>query len=197
MGVRLADGRRVTAKVVIHNGGPARLVELVGTGRLPAGYLDRLAALRGVECAALVCATREPLFTGAPITITPNCQRVVGIFSPTLLDPSLAPEGLHLADAFFALQSGDRSAELALALADLRALFPDFDRVTAWTVPMFFTGAWPGTETGQAFGQTGENRLDPATPVENCYLVGMDVKGSGVAGDLIPLGVRRLLACLL
>jgi hypothetical protein len=59
---------------------------------------------------------------------------------------------------------------------------------------MFFTGSWPGAETGQTFGQTGENRLDPVTPVENCFLVGMDVKGSGVAGDLIPLGVRRLLA---
>jgi hypothetical protein len=28
------------------------------------------------------------------------------------------------------------------------------------------------------------------------YLVGMDVKGSGVAGDLIPIGVRRLLDAL-
>ena len=58
---------------------------------------------------------------------------------------------------------------------------------------MFFTGSWPGTESGQTFGQTGENRLDPATPIQNCFLVGMDVKGSGVAGDLIPLGVQRAL----
>ena len=43
---------------------------------------------------------------------------------------------------------------------------------------------------------TGDNRLDPATPIAGLYLVGMDVKGSGVAGDLIPLGVRRLLDAL-
>jgi hypothetical protein len=58
---------------------------------------------------------------------------------------------------------------------------------------MFFTGAWPGTESGQTFGQTGGNRLDPVTPIGDCYLVGMDVQGSGVAGDLIPIGVRQLL----
>jgi hypothetical protein len=61
---------------------------------------------------------------------------------------------------------------------------------------MFFTGAWPGTESGQTFGQTGDRRLDPATPIQNCYLVGMDVQGSGVAGDLIPLGVRQVLTYL-
>ena len=54
----------------------------------------------------------------------------------------------------------------------------------------------PLAESGQTFGQTGDNRLDPATPIQNCFLVGMDVKGSGVAGDLIPLGVRRLLGYL-
>jgi hypothetical protein len=78
----------------------------------------------------------------------------------------------------------------------MRALFPHFDQVLEWSVPMFFTGSWPGTESGQTFGQTGPQRLDPATPIENCFLVGMDVKGSGVAGDLIPLGVRQVLEYL-
>jgi hypothetical protein len=85
---------------------------------------------------------------------------------------------------------------LALVLADLRDLFPNFEELLAWSVPMFFTGSWPGTESGQTFGQTGEDRLDPVTPIQNCYLVGMDVKGSGVAGDLIPLGVRRVLTSI-
>jgi hypothetical protein len=180
--------------MVIHNGGPRSFAQLVGPDRLPPNYAARLAALHGVECAALVCASREPFFTEAPIVMTPNCRRIVGIFSPTVLDPALSKEGLHLVDAFFPLGGADRAAELSLALADLRDLFPNFEETVLWTVPMFFTGNWPGTETGQAFGQTGDNRLDPVTPLENCFLVGMDVKGSGVAGDLIPLGVRRLLA---
>ncbi len=128
--------------------------------------------------------------------MTPGCQRVVGVFAPTRLDPALSQDGLYLYDAFFPLHDDGRSAELELALADMRALFPAFDDTLAWYVPMFFTGGWPGTESGQTFGQTGENRLDPATPIEGLYLVGMDVKGSGVAGDLIPAGVRRLLDVL-
>ena len=193
VGVKLADGRTVKSRVVIHNGGPNGLVRLVGPERLPADYLARLTTLRGVECAALFGATHEPLFTESPITITPGCRRVVGIFAPTLLDPNLSRSGRHLFDAFFPLHSADRTAELALALADLRDLFPNFDGIVEWMVPMFFTGAWPGAESGQTFGQTGAQRLEPVTPIRNCYLVGMDGQGSGVAGDLIPLGVRRLL----
>jgi phytoene dehydrogenase-like protein len=193
VGIKLADGREVRSQIVIHNGGPGRLVELVGSENLPQDYVDRLAALKGVECAALFCATREPLFADAPITVTPQCRRVVGVFAPTVLDRQLSKTGLYLFDAFFPTQSDDRMSELELALADMRDLFPNFDEVVEWMMPMFFTGNWPGTESGQTFGQTGENRLDPATPVENCFLVGMDVKGSGVAGDLIPLGVRGVL----
>ncbi|NJN96602.1 MAG: hypothetical protein HC875_22070 [Anaerolineales bacterium] len=45
-----------------------------------------------------------------------------------------------------------------------------------WTVPMFFTGSWPGTESGQTFGQTGAHRLDPVTPIENCFWWGWTCK---------------------
>ncbi len=153
-GIRLADGREVHSQIVIHNGGPSRFIQLVGADNLPPDYLARLTTLKAVECAALFGATREPLFTDAPITMTPCCRRVVGIFSPTLLDPNLSKNGLHLFDAFFPTYGVDRTAELELALADLRDLFPRFDEVIEWTVPMFFTGAWPGTESGQTFGQT-------------------------------------------
>jgi phytoene dehydrogenase-like protein len=193
VGVRLANGRTVRSKIVLHNAGPGAFVKLAGSDNLPQPYLDRLAALKGVECAALFGATREPLLAEAPMMMTPRCRRVVGVFSPTVLDPAVSRNGLHLFDAFFPTYDDDRAAELELALADMRDLFPDFDDVVEWTVPMFFTGAWPGTESGQTFGQTGGNRLDPVTPIGDCYLVGMDVQGSGVAGDLIPIGVRQLL----
>jgi phytoene dehydrogenase-like protein/NAD-dependent dihydropyrimidine dehydrogenase PreA subunit len=195
-GVELADGREVAAGAVIHNGGPGRLVGLAGPDHLPEDYLGRLRALKRVDCAALFCATRQPLFEDAPILMTPGCRRLVGVFAPSRLDPGLSKEGLYLYDAFFPVYGEDRAAELELALADMRALFPAFDEFLAWYVPMFFTGDWPGTESGQTFGQTGEDRLDPVTPIQDLYLAGMDAKGSGVAGDLIPIGVRRLLDAL-
>jgi hypothetical protein len=58
---------------------------------------------------------------------------------------------------------------------------------------MVFYKHWPGAEFGQTFGQVGDQRLDPESPIENLYLVGMDCKGSGVAGDLIPVGVQLCL----
>lgn len=61
---------------------------------------------------------------------------------------------------------------------------------------MFFTARRPGTESGQTFGHTGDGRLETATPVWVLYLIGMDVQGSGTAGDLIPAGVRGLLEVL-
>lgn len=196
-GISLGDGRLVRSRVVLHNGGPGRFIDLAGAANLPREYLARLRSLQGVECAALFCATKRPLFSDAPITMTPGCRRVVGIFSPTVLDPHLSRNGLFLYDAFLPTYSDDLSVELSLALADMADLFPEFEQVVEWTVPMFFTGPWPGTESGQTFGQTGEQRLDPATPIHNCFLVGMDIKGSGVAGDLIPLGVQRVLNYIL
>ena len=152
-----------------------------------------MAQRSGVECAAIICSTGEPLFHDAPILLTPGCQRVVGIFSPTLLDPTVSQEGLHLYDAFLPVHGADRRAELGRALEDMRALFPGFDETLVWHLPMFFTGSWPGTESSLTFGQLGDRLLESATPVRRLYLVGMDVQGSGTAGDVIPVGVQRLL----
>lgn len=192
-GVVLSNGTFVRAGKVIHNGGVGRFVELVGAEALPRDYLDRLKGLKGVECGALVVGTRSPLYEGTPMLITPGFRRVVGMFEPTFFDPDVAPPHRRMYDVFFLVRSPDRSAELSAALRDLRDMFPRFDDVAEVVVPMFFVGRWPGTETGQYIGQVGEQRLDPRTPLENLYLVGMDLKGSGVAGDLIPVGVNRLL----
>jgi phytoene dehydrogenase-like protein/NAD-dependent dihydropyrimidine dehydrogenase PreA subunit len=195
-GIELKNGDQIRADAVVHNGGISRFVKLVGPENLPPEYVEGADKLAPVDCAALILGTTEPLFTEAPILMTPGTDRVVGIFDPTLLDPSVAPPGKHMYDVFLPLHSDDRSEELALALGDLRALFPKVDEVVDMMVPMFFTGSWSGAESGQTFGQVGDQRLDPESPIPNLYLVGMDVKGSGAAGDLIPLGVRELLKYL-
>lgn len=195
-GIALQNGDRTEADTVIHNAGIGRFVKLVGPENLPPEYLARVEKLVPVDCAAIILGTTEPLLTEAPILMTPGTDRVVGIFTPTFLDPSVAPEGKHMYDVFLPLYSDDRTKELELAMGDLRALFPDLDDILDITVPMFFTGAWAGTESGQTVGQVGDQRLDPKSPIPNLYLVGMDVIGSGAAGDLIPIGVRRLLEYL-
>lgn len=192
-GVDLRNGDQVKADTVIHNGGIGGFVKLVGPENLPPDYLTRVEKLVPVDCAAIILGTTEPLFTEAPILMTPGTDRVVGIFESTFLDPSIAPPGKRMFDVFLPLHSEDRARELELAMGDLRALFPNLDDILDMVVPMFFTGAWPGSESGQTVGQVGDQRLDPRSPIPNLYLVGMDVIGSGAAGDLIPVGVRRLL----
>jgi len=195
-GVALTSGDRVEASTVIHNGGIGRFVKLVGPENLPSDYVSRVHDLVPVDCAAIILGTTEPLLTEAPILMTPGTDRVAGIFAPTFLDPSVAPPGRHMVDVFLPVLSDDRTQELELAMGDLRALFPNLDEVLDIMVPMFFTGTWTGAETGQTFGQVGDQRFDPRTPIPNLYLVGMDAVGSGAAGDLIPVGVRRLLEYL-
>jgi phytoene dehydrogenase-like protein/NAD-dependent dihydropyrimidine dehydrogenase PreA subunit len=195
-GVALKNGDSIQAGTVIHNGGIGRFVKLVGSENLPSDYVARAGQLEPVDCAALILGTTDPLLTEAPMLMTPGTDRVAGIYAPTFLDPSVAPPDRHMVDVFFPLLSDDRTHELELAMGDLRALFPRLDDSLDMMVPMFFTGAWTGAETGQTLGQVGDQRLDPQSPIPDLYLVGMDVVGSGAAGDLIPIGVRRLLEYL-
>lgn len=196
-GVRLASGETVRANIVIHNGGIASLRRLLPPDRLPASYRAELDRHRRVDCAALILLTHAPLWEGSGILIIPYRKRVVGLFCASYYDPGVAPAGHHQYDAFFPVHSADRPAEFRLAMADLHDLFPHLDEVLDEAIPMFFVGGWPGTETGQYLGMTGNDRLDPQTPLPGLYVVGMDVKGSGAAGDLIPVGVRDLLDRLL
>jgi phytoene dehydrogenase-like protein len=160
---------------------------------LPPDYVERIEGIIPLDCVAIILGTTEPLWEGVPMLMTPGTDRVFGVFAPTFFDPSVAPPGRRMIDVFLPLLSQDRGAELELALADLRALFPHLDEVTEMMVPMFFLGSWSGAGCAQTFGQVGDLRLHPRTPIEGLYLVGMDAVGSGAAGDLIPAGVKRLL----
>lgn len=195
-GVEVEDGPVIRAKRVVHNAGARALLRLAGEENLPPGYGERIRGLKPVECGAIIVGSRRPLVGDAAMLLPPDARRVVGIFEPTFFDATVAPRGRHMVDVFFPFQTRDVRRELELAMADLRDLFPDFDGVAERVVPMVFRGEWPAAECAQTFGQAGEKRLDPVTPVESLYLVGMDAKGSGVAGDLIPVGVERALSAM-
>jgi hypothetical protein len=59
-------------------------------------------------------------------------------------------------------------------------------------VPMFFKGGWTA-EMAHRLGQSGDQRLDPVGPIPGLYLVGYDTIGYGMAGDIIPHGVEKVL----
>jgi phytoene dehydrogenase-like protein len=192
-GVELQNGVTLPAKNVIHNAGAHRFVELVKPKNLPNDLVDRIKHFTPIDCAAIVLGLDKPVTSDCAITIPTDAERVSGIFSPTFFDPSVAPAGKHMIDVFVTFRSNNIKKEMQLAWDDLYKIFPNLESLIHMKQEMVFYKRWPGTECGQTFGQVGNQRLDPETPIENLYLVGMDCKGSGVAGDLIPVGVQLCL----
>lgn len=197
-GVQLADGRTVAADVVIHNAGLNRLLRLVGEDNLPPDYVARLRSAVPADVACVILGTNEPLLgPDHSLLHTMGWERTLNTYAPTFFDPTLAPEGRHILEVFWVMEPPiDKRRELDLVLAQLHDVFPDLDQAVELQVPMFFTGLWTA-EMAHRMGQSGADRLDPRSPVENLYLVGYDCIGYGMAGDIIPHGVERALYLIL
>ena len=198
IGVTLADGRTISADNVIHNGGLNRLIQLVGEENLPPTYLARLKEAVPANVAALILGTNEPLLEqDHSLLHAMGWERILNCYAPTFFDPSLAPQGKHILDVFWAMQSPfNQRKELDLVLGQLHQIFPNFDQIVEFKVPMFFTGSWTA-EMAHRIGQSGKDRLDPRSPIENLFLVGYDCIGYGMAGDIIPHGVEKALHLIL
>lgn len=196
-GVELDNGSTIYSEIVIHNAGAMALLRLAGEENLPEDLVERIKNLIPSECGSIILGLTEPLWEkNAPFMVTPDAKRVSGIYWGTFLDKSVAPPGKELYDVFFALQSDDIKLELQLINEDLHQLIPNLDEITDMRVESLFHGTFPATESAQAFGQIGDERIDPALDYKGprgLYMVGMDVKGRGAAGDLIPVGVKLLL----
>lgn len=198
VGVKLHSGQVIRAQVVIHNGGLNRLVRLAGEENLPSEYVQRLREAVPANVAALVLGLKENLLGEEHSLLhSMGWERTLNCYAPTFFDPRLAPEGRHLLDVFWVMESPyDLSHELALVRAQLRQIFPNYQEVVEMEVPMFFQGSWTA-EMAHRMGQSGDQRLDPVSPISNLYLVGYDCIGYGMAGDIIPHGVERTLYTIL
>lgn len=198
IGVILEDGRQINSEIVLHNAGLNRLVHLVGENNLPADYLTRLRSAVPANVAALILGTRQPLLGPSHSLLhTTGWERKLNCYAPTFFDPHLAPDGKHALDVFWVMQPPyDKEHELELVQAQLHQVFPNFDEVVELQVPMFFTGMWTA-EMAHRLGQSGDQRLDPRSPIQGLYLVGYDCIGYGMAGDIIPHGVERALHLIL
>jgi phytoene dehydrogenase-like protein/NAD-dependent dihydropyrimidine dehydrogenase PreA subunit len=193
-GVILKDGRRIYADVVVHDAGIKRLIELVGEANLPDEYVQRLKGAIPAVVAALILGLNRPLLGEEHSLLhTMGWERTLNSYAPTFFDPNLAPPGKHMLDVFWVMQPPyDLKHELDLVREQLHEVFPDFDQAVELQVPMFFHGGWTA-EMAHRLGQSGDQRLDPVSPIPGLYLVGYDTIGYGMAGDIIPHGVERVL----
>ncbi|MBN2047538.1 MAG: FAD-dependent oxidoreductase [Anaerolineaceae bacterium] len=198
VGVTLEDGRVIGADTVVHNAGLNRLMRLVGEEHLPSGYTARLKDAVPANVAALVLGTKEPLLGDEHSLLhTMGWERTLNCYAPTYFDPKMAPAGHSALDVFWVLEPPyDLNHELNLVLNQLREVFPKFDQQVEVMIPMFFNGVWTA-EMAHRMGQSGADRLDPQTPIDQLYFVGYDAIGYGMAGDIIPHGVERALYLML
>ena len=198
-GVELSNGETIYSKIVVHNAGARRLLTLGGRKNFPSTLIKKIDNLVPVNCAAIIMGLKKPISKDVPMIFSPDCERVVGLFEPTFFDPSVAPPGRTMIDAFCPFKTKNVKKEIDLAVEDLQNLYPgilDASNVD-FQQNMIFHKENPAAECAQTFNQTGDDRIDPRTPVDNLYFVGFDAHGSGVAGDLIPIGVRKALNYIL
>ena len=198
VGVSLKDGREIKAGVVVHDAGMKRLLELVGEANLPEEYVKRLkGAIPAVVAALILGLNRSLLGEQHSLLHTMGWERTVNSYAPTFFDTHLAPPGKHMLDVFWVMQPPyNLKHELELVRGQLREVFPDFDQAVELQVPMFFSNGWTA-EMAHRLGQSGDQRLDPVSPIPGLFLVGYDTIGYGMAGDIIPHGVEKALYLIL
>jgi phytoene dehydrogenase-like protein/NAD-dependent dihydropyrimidine dehydrogenase PreA subunit len=198
VGVKLKDGRTIKTNVVVHNAGIKRLIQLVGGENLPREYVKHLRQAIPAVVAALILGVYEPLLGKEHSLLhTMGWERTLNSYAPTFFDPGLARPGMHMLDVFWVMQPPyNLKHELELVRAQLEEVFPRFDKAVALQVPMFFREGWTA-EMAHRLGQSGDQRLDPVSPIPGLFLVGYDCIGYGMAGDIIPHGVEKALYTIL
>ena len=198
VGVVLKDGRKIKANVVVNNAGIKRLLQLVGEENLPKEYVAHLKQAVPAVVAALILGLNEALLGKEHSLLhTMGWERTLNSYAPTFFDPQLAPPGKHMLDVFWVMQPPyDLKHEVELIRAQLAEIFPNFNQAVELQVPMFFRDGWTA-EMAHRLGQSGDQRLDPVSPIPGLYLVGYDCIGYGMAGDIIPHGVEKALYMIL
>jgi phytoene dehydrogenase-like protein len=198
VGVELKDGRTVEAGVVVHNAGIRRLMQLVGEGNLPREYVAHLKQTVPAIVAALILGLNQDLLGKEHSLLhTMGWERTLNSYAPTFFDPQLSPAGKHMLDVFWVMEPPyNLKHELEIVRGQLREIFPNFDQAVELQVPMFFCGGWTA-EMAHRLGQSGDQRLDPVSPIPGLFLVGYDCIGYGMAGDIIPHGVEKALYTIL
>jgi phytoene dehydrogenase-like protein len=154
-----------------------------------AKYADVLKKLRPSAGVKMCFAAEEPLVGHGGVLFTPFTQRINGMNEVTHIDPSLAPEGMHLVMSHQALRSADVQQEIRLGLQDMRNMFPG--KKYSLLLVQTYRDDWPVNRIASGFD------LGNLTPVKGLYVVGDGAKGKGyIEVDGVAAGVKNLLDTL-
>ena len=183
-GVVVPDGddseTKIRAECVVSNAGPQATIEMAGREHFTPDYLEAIDATRSPGVIMLQVESEEALMEDPGPLVPLDTERVCFLLTPTLMDPSLSPEGKHHLIAYATLPESDKpeTSEVGIerAIEDLEDLFPGRgDRWEILRTPTFH-GDWPVYRAWP-----GDN-LPQKTPVQDLYNVGDGVKPPGWSG---------------
>jgi phytoene dehydrogenase-like protein len=104
----------------------------------------------------------------------------------THIDPSLAPEGMHLTMTHQTMLTNDAQTEIQLGLQDIKNMFPG--KKYSILMVQTYHDDWPVNRISSGFD------LGNLTPVKGLYVVGDGAKGKGgIEVEGVALGVMNLL----
>jgi phytoene dehydrogenase-like protein len=185
----VVNGDKHASDIVISDIGHKLTADMYDAGHLNPKYLALLQKVRPSAGIKICLAAEEPLVGHAGVLFTPYAQRVNGMNEVTHIDPSLAPEGMHLTMSHQALRSADVQQEIKLGLQDLRNMFPG--KKYSVLLVQSYRDDWPVNRIASGF--------DPGnlTPVKGLYVVGDGAKGKGyIEVEGVASGVANLLGML-
>jgi phytoene dehydrogenase-like protein len=151
-----------------------------------AAVLQKIRPSAGIK---ICLAAEEPLIGHPGVLFTPYTQRVNGMNEVTHIDPSLAPDGMHLTMAHQVMRTADVQSEIKLGLQDIRRMFPG--KKYSVLLVQCYRDDWPVNRIASGFD------LGNLTPVKNLYVVGDGAKGKGyIEVEGVAAGVVNLLDTL-
>jgi phytoene dehydrogenase-like protein len=148
-----------------------------------AAVLKKVVPSAGIK---ISIAAEEPLIGHPACVFTPFAQRINGMNEVTHIDPSLAPEGMHLTMTHQTMLTNDAQNEIQLGLQDIKNMFPG--KKYSILMVQTYHDDWPVNRISSGFD------LGNLTPVKGLYVVGDGAKGKGgIEVEGVALGVMYLL----
>jgi len=183
------NGEKIAADIIISDIGHKLTSELYDAGLLNPKYAAVLKKVRPSAGIKICLAAEEPLVGHGGVLFTPYTQRINGMDEVTHIDPSLAPEGMHLTMSHQAMRSSDVQNEIKLGLQDLKHMFPD--KKYSVLLVQSYRDDWPVNRIASGFD------LGNLAPVKNLYVVGDGAKGKGyIEVEGVASGVMNMLDML-
>jgi len=172
---------KVSAPIVVSNIGPAATAQLIPDEYLDKSFRRQLKKITPTAIMWLHFSSEEPLMEYSALAV--GCSRRVNMIdAPSFEAEGVAPPGQHLYTAGGAplnsLAPNDIKADFEAFLADLRDIYPEFDKRTRVLTKTCYRGAWPGFRT------ISGSRPGHRTPIRNLYNVGDGAGPPGFEGSM-------------